>query len=782
MCNKFDDALKQYNIIKEILSKKFDELLYVKSELYHADSLAKQIENGNITFKIAHECPNSYKNLINYYYQKKLYYINDTYAYWFIKTNYHMGKYIKEYLLYYKSVFHYYMDTAVLWIEGKKFKDRSQFKDLDEMTMMIFRNYAEFQEEHMEYADALKYYEKAFDIVEKIFTDKPEVYSNFIDNILDKLNPLYDKYNLYERKIEYSEKYANIVENKIMNFCLKDDKQHEKFSRSLLINMVNKYTALIDKEGSKCSIEGQEKAIDYRKELIKELKKSSIAYAKDELIKQEEYLKRNEELLEVIKDIEEKGIKALKEQINDGENLIRENKYKETIDLQTSFIDTYLKNKNEIKTWRNYRTILMFNELYNQIIKCARTLENKKIEIEWLEKQNKFLEDLENNGTNKKTLIKNIIINSEYDLAILYFNNKEFKKELKDFKKLESIQDIFKKIRYDGYKEGNLEETKKLEILTLISLKKYKEAEELKYNTLKDLDYLISIYNDGKGADSKFRNIKLSILKETKGLHNEKSKYDEVGEIAVNVQDENGDNLKNASVLMTGDNYNYEADFNGNGIYFTRVKPGKYKATLTKIPKGYTAKEKEYIVDLGVGEVPEITFKLEKLFGKVSLQLLDDANNPLSGFKFKFYNEDLKFVKSLITNENGQFEDTFEAGYYYVQQTDGQPGYDLDERVFDFTISEEKREVKTTLYNKRHTGRLAIEVKDKKGNFIKNFKINLYNNQREIMKSVLTNDKGQVGIKSIPLGTYYYQKENDEKMIKFQLKEKDEIVLHHIVV
>ncbi len=782
MCNKFDDALKQYNIINEILSKNFDDLLYVKSQLQYGDTLARRIQKNQFEFKDIFECPNTYSNLVKHFYKNSLYNKNDAFSYLFIKSNYRTGKYLKDITNKFSKSFHIYMDRAVEWIEEKKFKDRSQFKDLDELTMMIFKNYAEYQEDHNEYADALKYYEKAFNTLEKIFTDKPEVYSDLLSEILDKLNPLYDKYNLYDRKVECNERYANIIENHVTVYY-NTDEQKNSFNFSLLAATINRYIALIIREKNNCSIESVEKAIDYREEFIKELKKSNIELAKNELEFQLNKLKDDKKLLDVIRNYEKKGIKEVQNRISEGNNYNKEEKYQETISSNSSFINNYLNYKDSIKTWSNFRTVSMFNNLFIQITYACMMLGDDEQSIKYHEQQIKFLDDVENNGNHEKvkTWIENLKILPEKELASIYFNRKEYKKALRVYDNLESIQDTFKKIRYDGYKEGDLEETRQNKILTLVALKKYKEAEELKGNTLYDLDHLINIYNDGKGANYKYRKIKLDILKNTKELHNKKSQYNEIGEIDVNVRDENGKNMKNASVLITGDNYSYEANLNGNGITFINIKPGKYTAKLTKLPFGYMAKEKEYSVNVEVGEVPEITFNLEKIVGKLFVKFLNDNGEPLADCKLEIYDEEEYYLTEIITDENGYGEVTLDAGKYYALQTDGPVGYIIDVTIYEFTISEEHLEEKITLVNERYKGKVQFEVKDIKGNPIKDLKINIYDYQKKLILNITTNKDGFAGVKFVPFGTYYYKLEGKKKYVEFQIKEKDEIVKFNIV-
>lgn len=782
MSNQFDYALKQYEIIKEILSKNFDDLLYVKSELYHADMLAKQLENNQISLKIANESSRCYSNLIKYFLKKELYYIDDNFAYLYIKANYHIGKYIKENVSYLKKAFHYYMDAAVRWIEEKKFKDRSKFKDINEMTMMIFTNYAEFQEKHGEYADALKYYEKSFDILEKIFQEKPEVYSDFLGNLSDKLDKLYDKYDLFDRKIQYDDKYADIIENQITIFN-KNDEIKKIYHEALLYNMINKYSTLKNKEGFKYTIDGAKKKIEYQKELLEKLKKSNFDFAKKEYEKQKGNLKQYNEYLEKLKELENTSIKLIQEKIDEGDKNILEEKYQDTINSNFLITNDMFKSKDVFTNWTNLRTMEMFNEIFKQIVFCCIKLNDNEQLLKCREQQVKFLDSIENNGKTEevKTLIQKFKIEPEYSLASLYFNKKYFKKALIEYEKLERIQDIFKKIKFDGYSEGDLEKTRELKILTLISLKKYKEAEELKYNTLRDLDSLISIYADGKGADSKFRKIKLSILKNTKELHNKKSKYDEIGEIEVNVQDESGKNLKNTSVLVTGKDYSHEVNFNGYGVIYHKIKPGNYKAKLTKIPDGYEAKENEFDVTVDVGEVPKITFNLEKIMGTISVKVIDDDNNPMKNCFINIYDSDGCYITEVETDEYGLAKITISTGKFYIKQVKNIPCYHIDDTLYKFVVSKENRTFDVTLINKKYKGRVAMQVKDIKGNPIKDLKCGIYDENKKLIIEIVTNEKGQMGARNLRIGTYYYKLEGKKKYVEFQIKEKDEIVIFNII-
>lgn len=783
MCNKFNAALKQYNIINEMLSKKFDDLLYVKSELYHADMLARQLDNHQVALKGASECVNSYMDLIKYYKKKELYYIDDIFSYFYIKTNYHIGKFIKEFASFYKKGFHFYMDAAVRWIEEYRFKDKSKFKDLDEMTMMIFNNYAEFQENHKEYADALKYYEKAFDIIVEIFKDKPEQYTNILINLSSKLNILFDRYNLYDRKIYYTETFANIIENNVIGVYQNNKEEKDFYQKLLIINIVNKYSSLISIEIIKCTIEGQENAIKYHLELMEQLKKSNLPYAKKELERLENITSILQKRLEVLKNVEENGVKAIQKQIDLGNKYLEENKFQELIQDHSNFINEIINYKDMLNAWDNYRTIEMFCDLYSQIISTCIMIKDKTLELQWREKNIEFLEAVENNGHNDriKTMIQKLIFDSGLFLAINYFNNEEYKNARKVFEKVEPIQDTFKKIRYDGYKEGDLEETHKCMILNLLALKKYKEAEELKYQTLKDLDHLIRIYDDGKGKNEKYRKIRLSILKNTKELHNKNSKYEETGEIEILVKDTNNKHIKGAKVLLTGKDYHNEANINGNGIIFLNIKPGNYTAKLTNVPDGYDAKETEYQITVDVGDIPEITFKLEKITGILTVTVVDDANTPLENSLIYIYDKEGHYLTEVITDKEGKCVFEVLPDTYLFKQIEGQPNHIIDDTLYRFKVDKDNRTFNSIITNERYKGRVAIQVKDKNDNPIVDLECGIYDENKKLIVNLKTNEKGQMGAKNLPFGTYYYKLKGKKKYVEFQIKEKDEIVKFNIV-
>lgn len=796
LSNQFDKAFEQNTILEKILKEKFDNLLYIKTRLQYGVSLFKKATGYINDIKsnkkplcsykemasASYEAPRILRDLIKYYFENNLYQVNDTYVYYYIKINYSMGKNLKEFASFYKKGFHFYMDAAVCWIEEYRFKDKSKFKDLDEMTMMIFKNYAEFQENHKEYADALKYYEKSFDIVEIIFKEKPEIYSDLISELLDKLNPLYDKYNLYDRKVKCNERYANIIEKQVTIY-LNNKEKKEGYSHSLLAATINKFVALILHEKNNYTIDSMEKTIEYREEFIKELKKSNFREAKEELDYQVERLKDDKKLLESIRNIEENGVKAIQDQLSKGNEYNNEEKYQEIINSHSKFINDNLNYKDAIKVWRNFRTIVMFNDLFIQITYACMMLGDDEQSIKYHEQQIKFLDDVENNGNNEKvkTWIQNLKILPEKQLASIYFNRKDYKKALIIYNKLESIQDTFKKIRYDGYKEGDLEETHKCMILNLIALNKYKEAEELKYQTLKDLDHLIRIYDDGKGKNEKYRRIKLSILKITKELHNKNSKYEETGEIEILVKDTNNKHIKGAKVLLTGKDYHNEANINGNGIIFLNIKPGNYTAKLTNVPDGYDAKETEYQITVDVGDIPEITFKLEKITGILTVTVVDDANTPLENSLIYIYDKEGHYLTEVITDKEGKCVFEVLPDTYLFKQIEGQPNHIIDDTLYRFKVDKDNRTFNSIITNERYKGRVAIQVKDKNDNPIVGLECGIYDDNKKLIVNLKTNERGQMGAKNLPLGTYYYKLKGKKKYVEFQIKEKDEIVKFNIV-
>ena len=221
---------------------------------------------------------------------------------------------------------------------------------------------------------------------------------------------------------------------------------------------------------------------------------------------------------------------------------------------------------------------------------------------------------------------------------------------------------------------------------------------------------------------------------------------------------------------------------------FLNVPEGEYTIEEVEAPKGYEITTKTQNVTVVPSQTATVKFVNNRVAGKVLVTKIDDANKPIKDVTFKIYDADLHYVTSIVTDEEGKGSAVLDYGYYYIQEASVPAGYIMDDKVYDFTLSAEKQLVSSTIVNQREKGRLAIQKNDSDGTPIPGVKFNILDENKNIIRTAVTNERGQIGIKNIPIGTYYYQEVDapdyviiDTNMYEFKIENKDQIVYKEIV-
>ena len=224
-------------------------------------------------------------------------------------------------------------------------------------------------------------------------------------------------------------------------------------------------------------------------------------------------------------------------------------------------------------------------------------------------------------------------------------------------------------------------------------------------------------------------------------------------------------------------------------VMFYNVPVGDYILEEISAPEGYAIKDKSQNVTVVGGETSTVKFVNERLTGKLVITKVDDANKPLANVTFEIYDEEGYVMDTITTDENGKASSkNLDYGTYYFKEISAPEGYIMDETLYRFKLDEENRTFYTTVTNERYKGSLLIVKTDEDNTPIEGVKFNILDENKEVITTIETNEKGLAGVQNLPLGTYYYQEieapDNviiDNGVYEFKLETKDQIVRKDIV-
>ena len=159
---------------------------------------------------------------------------------------------------------------------------------------------------------------------------------------------------------------------------------------------------------------------------------------------------------------------------------------------------------------------------------------------------------------------------------------------------------------------------------------------------------------------------------------------------------------------------------------------------------------------------------------------MDDANTPLENSLIYIYDKEGHYLTEVITDKEGKCVFEVLPDTYLFKQIEGQPNHIIDDTLYRFKVDKDNRTFNSIITNERYKGRVAIQVKDKEDNPIEGFECGIYDENKKLIVNLKTNEKGQMGAKNLPLGTYYYKLKGKKKYVEFQIKEKDETIVFNI--
>ena len=243
------------------------------------------------------------------------------------------------------------------------------------------------------------------------------------------------------------------------------------------------------------------------------------------------------------------------------------------------------------------------------------------------------------------------------------------------------------------------------------------------------------------------------------------------------------------------------ADKDGN-VVDTIVTDENGKAISKKLMLGtYTYKEVEapsnVVMDTTAHEfilnennqviTKEVVNKVKE--GKLKIIKVDENDEPLQGVKFNIYDENMKLVDTIVTDENGVAESKeLEKGKYFYQEIEAPEGIVVDNTKYPFEIVEDGQNVIENMVNYYAKGQLEITKYTNKGYALGGVMFKIYDENGKAIEVITTDNKGVATSSKLPLGKYYYQEistaENcviDTNKYEFVLTENNQVVKKTVV-
>ena len=263
------------------------------------------------------------------------------------------------------------------------------------------------------------------------------------------------------------------------------------------------------------------------------------------------------------------------------------------------------------------------------------------------------------------------------------------------------------------------------------------------------------------------------------------------GRLQITKKDTNNDPVANVKYDIYDSNKNkiQTITTNKNGVATSdALSMGNYTFREVEVPDYIMldSNEKKFTIDNN-DDIASFTITNELVKGNLKITKEDEEGKPISGVKFEILDSNKKKIATLQTNDSGvAVSDQLEPGDYYYKElvTNANKDYIVDETEKPFKIENAEKIVPIKIINYLKKGSLQILKVDKSNNPIKGVTFDIYDENRNKIDSIITDDKGYAySSKKYKLGKYYYREvsapdnvlmNTDEK--SFEIKDNEQKV------
>ena len=144
--------------------------------------------------------------------------------------------------------------------------------------------------------------------------------------------------------------------------------------------------------------------------------------------------------------------------------------------------------------------------------------------------------------------------------------------------------------------------------------------------------------------------------------------------------------------------------------------------------------------------------------GSIVITKYNSAGKLLEGVKFQILDDAKQVVDTIVTDKNGKAESKdLVLGTYYYQEIEAPDNVIMDTSIHEFALTENKQVVKATVVNKLVEGTLKIIKVDENEKPLAGVKFNIYNANKVLVDTMVTDANGVAVSGKLEKGNYYYQ-------------------------
>lgn len=189
------------------------------------------------------------------------------------------------------------------------------------------------------------------------------------------------------------------------------------------------------------------------------------------------------------------------------------------------------------------------------------------------------------------------------------------------------------------------------------------------------------------------------------------------------------------------------------------------------------------------GEIIKITVENKLVKGKLKIIKTDENGKPLANVTFQILNENKDVVDTIVTNNEGIAESKeLPNGKYFYRETDAPVNVIIDSTEHEFNVTKDNPVIEVKVENKLVKGSLKIVKTDDNNAPLAGVKFEILDKDKNVIETIVTDDKGIAVSKSLPVGKYYYKEieapDNvilDGKEYEFKVTENNQVIEKQVV-
>ncbi len=209
----------------------------------------------------------------------------------------------------------------------------------------------------------------------------------------------------------------------------------------------------------------------------------------------------------------------------------------------------------------------------------------------------------------------------------------------------------------------------------------------------------------------------------------------------------------------------------GTNVVIDDLKEGNYTFTLERNEVNYNrptifyqSNNSQNIMESGDLDPIKSTFNIKIIKTEININKIDSdtqsiipsGDASLDGAIYTLYDSNMNEIKDLTIIKNISDIKDLDLGTYYIKEKTPGTGYNLDNETYKIVLDENNTKVELTLENKVIKKNITIKKlygDNNKMNNEKNIDFELYNSKNELIKTISTDENGEVTI-NLPYGEY----------------------------